>query len=128
MIFKSFSHNAVHALFICRAVISMTYYGITYNVGRIGGNIYLNFLLSILVEFLGYSSCLVLSEKLGRRFVHCGCLIITGMACIGTIFTTLYASESMIPLILCCVLIHEIIYLKCLSTRHTRDINSILFS
>ncbi|KAJ8301816.1 hypothetical protein KUTeg_020803, partial [Tegillarca granosa] len=72
----------------------MTYYGITYNVGSLGDNIYLNFLLSILVEFFGYSSCLIFSEKLGRRFVHCGSLLIAGAACIATIFTTLYANSK----------------------------------
>ncbi|KAJ8315473.1 hypothetical protein KUTeg_007623, partial [Tegillarca granosa] len=79
--------------FLTLLVVSMSYYGITYNVGRIGGSVYLNFFLSVIVEFLGYLSCIFLCEKLGRKLVHCGGLLIGGLACIATIFTTLYANQ-----------------------------------
>ncbi|KAJ8315471.1 hypothetical protein KUTeg_007621 [Tegillarca granosa] len=82
--------------FLTLLVVSMSYYGITYNVGRIGGSVYLNFFLSVIVEFLGYLSCIFLCEKLGRKLVHCGGLLIGGLACIATIFTTLYANHYMV--------------------------------
>lgn len=71
----------------------MTYYGISYDVGNIGGNVYLNFLLSVIAEAFGYAACLVLSERFGRKAVHAGGLLVAGVACIATIFTTLYIKQ-----------------------------------
>ncbi|KAJ8314949.1 LOW QUALITY PROTEIN: hypothetical protein KUTeg_007099 [Tegillarca granosa] len=53
-------------------VCAVTYYGITYNVGRIGGSVYVNYLISVIVEAIGYSSVLFLSNYFGRKKVHCG--------------------------------------------------------
>ncbi|KAJ8303091.1 hypothetical protein KUTeg_019487 [Tegillarca granosa] len=74
----------------------MAYYGLTYNTGTIGGNIYINFFFSVLVECIGYSSCLILSSKLGRKITHCGSLILAGIGCLLTIFTVLFAGEDYI--------------------------------
>ncbi|KAJ8303520.1 hypothetical protein KUTeg_019916 [Tegillarca granosa] len=77
-----------------RFATGMAYYGLTYNTGTIGGNIYINFFFSVLVECIGYSSCLILSSKLGRKITHCGSLILAGVGCLLTIFTVLFAGEG----------------------------------
>ncbi|KAJ8314779.1 hypothetical protein KUTeg_006929 [Tegillarca granosa] len=77
------------------AVISMTYFGLTLSVGSLGGDIYINFLLSSFVELAGYISCLLLMDRIGRKRVHCGNLMIGGISCLLTIFPTLYAGASL---------------------------------
>lgn len=73
--------------------VAVTYYGITYNVGRIGGSVYVNYLISIIVEAIGYSSVLFLSNYFGRKKVHCGSFLIAGCACLASI-VTLYLDQS----------------------------------
>ncbi|XP_021364575.1 organic cation transporter protein-like isoform X2 [Mizuhopecten yessoensis] len=75
--------------------ISLSYYGLILNAGRIGGNIYLNFLVSAIVEALGYSSCLVINDRFGRKIMNCGSLVLTGVACLSTILTTQLGGESL---------------------------------
>ena len=46
--------------------MTMVYYGLSLNVGNIGGNIYLNNFLSTLAELLGYCVALAGLDRLGR--------------------------------------------------------------
>ena len=75
-------------------VVSMVYYGLSLNTGNLGGDFYLNFFLSGIVEIPAYILCLLLLERTGRKSFHAFCMIFGGLACISTIFTTLYADES----------------------------------
>ncbi|KAJ8303494.1 hypothetical protein KUTeg_019890 [Tegillarca granosa] len=76
---EKLTSDFIHIAMSDMCVITMSYYGISYDVGNIDGNVYLNFLLSVIAEALGYAACLVLSEKLGRKYVHAGGLIIAGI-------------------------------------------------
>ncbi|ESO85014.1 hypothetical protein LOTGIDRAFT_131176 [Lottia gigantea] len=76
------------------AVVSMIYYGLGLNVGNLGGNIYLNFTVASLVEFLGYFSNILLLDRIGRKAFHCSSMILGGVACLCTIFTVLYGDKS----------------------------------
>lgn len=73
--------------------VAVTYYGITYNVGRIGGSVYVNYLISVIMEATGYTSVLFLSNYFGRKKVHCGSFLIAGCACLASI-VTLYIDQS----------------------------------
>lgn len=88
------SNNYIFRLSSCfRLIIAMGYFGLTLNTGRLGGDVYLNFLATIIVEVLGYGICLLLMDRIGRRPVLCGSMLLGGVACICTIFTTLYADK-----------------------------------
>ena len=76
-----------------RLVITLGYYGLSLNVGRIGGNVYINFFSSIVVEIVGYSACLLLMDRIGRKLLLCGSMTLGGVACLLTIFTSLYADK-----------------------------------
>ncbi|XP_046553875.1 organic cation transporter protein-like [Haliotis rubra] len=76
-------------------VVSMVYYGLSLNTDNLGaGSLHLNFLLVGLVEFPAYALSILLVNRLGRKFIHCAMMIIGGGSCILTIFTILYADQS----------------------------------
>ena len=72
----------------------MSYYGSVLNIGNLGGDLYLNFTLMVIVEFPAKISAVYLLDKIGRKKLHIGFMIIGGAACIGTIFPILYKSDS----------------------------------
>ncbi|XP_069673393.1 organic cation transporter protein isoform X2 [Periplaneta americana] len=63
---------------------SGTYYGLSWNTSNLGGNDYLNFLLSGAVEIPGYSFLLLTLNRWGRKAVLCGCMIVGGVALLLT--------------------------------------------
>lgn len=71
----------------------MVYYGLSLNSGNLAGDFYLNFFLTGLVEFPAYTLCLVLLDRVGRKKLHCACMVLGGLACISTIFTVLYIEK-----------------------------------
>ncbi|XP_069108125.1 organic cation transporter protein-like [Argopecten irradians] len=79
-------------------VVVMGYYGLSLNTGNLGGDFYVNFMVSGLVEFPAYTLCLILLDRVGRRLLHATCMISGGIACIITIFPMLYADESLEPI------------------------------
>lgn len=68
------------------------YYGLTMNVGSLGGNLYENFSLLVLVELLGYSVIYFLN-KTGRKSVHLLAIFGCGAASIGSILLILFAEN-----------------------------------
>lgn len=80
-------------IFINWCVVSMVYYGLSLNSGSLAGDFYLNFFLTGLVEFPAYTLCLVLLDRVGRKKLHCACMVLGGLACICTIFTVLYIEK-----------------------------------
>ncbi|XP_060072913.1 organic cation transporter protein-like [Ylistrum balloti] len=85
-------------IFFNWAVVSMVYYGFSLNTGNLGGDFYLNFLLSGLVEFPAYTLCLLLLDRVGRRLLHASCMIVGGVACIITLFPMIFADQSLQPI------------------------------
>ncbi|GFG37619.1 hypothetical protein Cfor_12698, partial [Coptotermes formosanus] len=65
-------------------VNSGTYYGLSWNTSNLGGNDYLNFLLSGAVEYPGYGFLLLALNRWGRRAVLCACMIVGGVALLLT--------------------------------------------
>ena len=92
-----FSWRNKTKIFICipyRMVVSMVYYGLSLNTGNLGGDFYLNFTLSGLVEFPAYTLCLLLLDRIGRKFLHFIVMVLGGLACISTVFTTIFGGEG----------------------------------
>ncbi|XP_067674796.1 organic cation transporter protein-like [Haliotis asinina] len=76
------------------AVCSLVYYGLTLNVTNLSGNVIINFVLSGLVEAVGYLLTLFLLNRLGRKRLHCMFLLGGGLACLASIFPVLYADDE----------------------------------
>jgi OCT family organic cation transporter-like MFS transporter 4/5 len=85
-------------LFFLWFVNSGTYYGLSLGASNLGGNPYINFLISAAVEIPAYACNLVLlnNPKVGRRLALCGFMLIAGLALTITIFVP----RNMTPLLI----------------------------
>ena len=63
------------------------------NVAKFGGNIFVNFAISSLAEIVGLLVCVMLVDRLGRKYLFCSSMILSGITCICTIFTSLYGDD-----------------------------------
>ncbi|KAK6170807.1 hypothetical protein SNE40_019111 [Patella caerulea] len=77
-------------------VVAMTYYGLSMNTDNLGaGSLFLNFFIAGLMDFPAVTICLILLDRIGRKKLHCGFMIIGGVSCVCTIFTILYLSKEL---------------------------------
>jgi len=73
----------------------MGYYGLSLNSGNIGGNIYVNFVLSGGIEFVATAVCLI-CNKVGRKGPHIFAMFVGGLACLATVLVSLFAKSEYI--------------------------------
>ncbi|XP_046393817.1 organic cation transporter protein-like [Ischnura elegans] len=66
-------------------VISGSYYGLSWNTSNLGGNDYLNFIISGVVEIPGYTFALLTLNRWGRKLPLCGSMLIGGLALLLTL-------------------------------------------
>ncbi|XP_045198044.2 organic cation transporter protein-like [Mercenaria mercenaria] len=74
-------------------VVAMVYYGLSLNAANLGADVYLNFLLLSLCEFPACVLCILLFNRIGRKKLHFLFMITGGIACIGTLFTTVFGKD-----------------------------------
>ncbi|XP_055315841.1 organic cation transporter protein [Sitodiplosis mosellana] len=72
-------------IFLDWFVNSATYYGLSWNTSNLGGNDYVNFVISGAVEFPAYTFLLLTLNRWGRRNILCGCMLVAGIALLTTI-------------------------------------------
>ncbi|KAL4222696.1 hypothetical protein ACF0H5_018737 [Mactra antiquata] len=75
-------------------VVCITYYGLAFNSADLYGDIYLNFFLQCLMDLPATTMVLLVIDRSGRKALLCGCMFISGIGCLSTIFTILYAGEE----------------------------------
>lgn len=63
---------------------SITYYGLSWNTSNLGGNDYLNFVVSGAVEFPAYTFLIFTLNKWGRKHILCGCMVTAGISLLLT--------------------------------------------
>ncbi|XP_023225876.1 organic cation transporter protein-like isoform X2 [Centruroides sculpturatus] len=75
------------ALILCLNwfVVSFVFYGISLHTNSLGGNTFLNFFISGIVEFPAYFACIFIVKYLGRRLPLTISMVGGGLACILTI-------------------------------------------
>ncbi|KAK3600490.1 hypothetical protein CHS0354_007870 [Potamilus streckersoni] len=76
-----------------RLTVSMMYYGLSLNVGNLGGDIYINFAYSIVMEFAAYTISIPAMSWLGRKKFHCLSMLVGGLALLATIFPSVFADK-----------------------------------
>ncbi|KAI8492307.1 hypothetical protein Bbelb_297600 [Branchiostoma belcheri] len=77
-------------------VISLVYYGLSLNTSNLGGDDYLNFFISGVVEIPAYISSVYIADWFGRPKTHAAYMIIGAVGCIICPFLTApYLPESL---------------------------------
>ncbi|ODM97376.1 Organic cation transporter protein [Orchesella cincta] len=66
-------------IFLSWFVNSGVYYGLALNSANLGGNDYVNFILSGAVEVPAYALLLLTLNRFGRKRVLCGCMLLAGI-------------------------------------------------
>ncbi|XP_048736781.1 organic cation transporter protein-like [Ostrea edulis] len=74
-------------------VISFIYYGLTLNMGKLAGNLYINFAVAVLVEALGYLLCFLMN-KTGRKPMHLVVMFGSGFGCLLSILPAFFLDSS----------------------------------
>ncbi|XP_026672740.1 organic cation transporter protein-like [Ceratina calcarata] len=73
-------------------VNSGTYYGLSWHVSNLGGNDYVNFVISGLVEIPAYTFLIFTLNRWGRKLILCGCMLISGIAMLAILLVPADAS------------------------------------
>ena len=74
--------------------MSFVYYGLILNTEHLSGNFFLNFFFGALVELPGYTICIVLLNRVGRKKLYIAFMVIGGIAGILSVLPNIYASEG----------------------------------
>jgi len=75
-------------------VNSLVYYGLSLNSGALAGDDYVNNTLNGLVEFPAYILLSFTMDRLGRKPLLSGCLLVGGLACLGSTTVLQFAGDS----------------------------------
>jgi len=75
-------------------VNSLVYYGLSLNAGELAGTPFLNNTLNGLVEFGAFFVIVLTMDRLGRRYLLCGCLLLGGFGCLASTVTKHYATTD----------------------------------
>ncbi|XP_074662115.1 organic cation transporter protein-like [Tubulanus polymorphus] len=80
-------------------VISGSYYGLTLNSGTRKGNVYINLLISGVVEAPAYVIVILTLNRFGRKKVHCFSMLMAGASLLSTMFIGIFSQTDMYWLI-----------------------------
>ncbi|GFS14262.1 organic cation transporter protein [Elysia marginata] len=81
-------------IFVNWFVVVMVYYGLTLNVGSLGGSIYLNFFLSGAVETFANIVTIWALPRMGRKKFHCFSMILGGVANVSFLIPVLVGKSN----------------------------------
>ncbi|XP_076466870.1 organic cation transporter protein-like [Babylonia areolata] len=81
-------------LILAWMVNSLTYYGLSWGAGNLHGDLYVNFFLMGLVELLALVLCILLLDRVGRRPLNCGLMLVAGVTCTATLLPIHFAPPS----------------------------------
>ncbi|XP_071543054.1 organic cation transporter protein-like isoform X4 [Panulirus ornatus] len=68
-------------MFYCWAVCTLVYYGLSSNSGNLGGNIFINFIATMLIEIPSYVFSYLVLDRMGRKGTLSFVLLLGGVAC-----------------------------------------------
>ena len=75
-------------------VNTLVYFGLSYNVAALSGNLYVNNVINGAVELVAYLMCIALLDILGRRFLLSGLMITGGAVCIISMVLREFATDD----------------------------------
>lgn len=77
-------------------VVCMAYYGLALNSGDLGGDLFMNFFLQSFMDIPANVIIILLLDRIGRKPLQVGSMIIGGAALMSTIFTIIYGGKGKI--------------------------------
>lgn len=80
-------------------VVSLVYYGLSLNTGALGGDIYVSFIISSVIEMPAHLYVLFALDWFGRKPNLCGSLILGGISCIVSVFIPLGAWRTTVVML-----------------------------
>ena len=72
----------------------MAYYGLALNSGDLAGDMFLNFFLQSVMDIPASLIIILLLDKVGRKPLQVGSMVIGGVALMSTIFTVIYGGSG----------------------------------
>ena len=75
-------------------VNTLVYYGLSFNVDSLAGNLYVNNVINGAVELLAYIMCIALLDRLGRKLMLGGLMIGGGAICIASMLLTEFGLDE----------------------------------
>ncbi|XP_052711905.1 uncharacterized protein LOC128186180 isoform X4 [Crassostrea angulata] len=75
-------------------VVSLVFFGLSWNVSNLGDDVFLNFYLTSIAQIVGFLLCIPLLNGVGRKPVYVGSLFMGGVALLLTIFPVKYGSSG----------------------------------
>lgn len=72
----------------------MAYYGLALNSGDLAGDLFLNFFLQSFMDIPGNLIVVLLLDRIGRKPLQAGSMLIGGVALMSTIFTSIYGGKG----------------------------------
>ena len=75
----------------------MAYYGLALNSGDLAGDMFLNFFLQTFMDIPANLIVILLLDKLGRKPLLVGSMVIGGISLMATIFTIIYGGSGKSP-------------------------------
>lgn len=103
------NHN--NSYFYCRLSCAFCYYALSYGVGQLAGNIFLNNFIMCIVEGLAYVACYVISWW-GRKWPAVGSYMLAGVSLLLSLLVKLYIPGEC-SLRLCVLLIWHLVIYAC---------------
>lgn len=72
----------------------MLYYGLTLNITNLSGNIYQNFAINIVFELIAYICPFFMLDRLGRKPVYCGSMLLAGAVCVLSVLPVMLGAPG----------------------------------
>lgn len=72
----------------------MVYFGLSYGVDVLPGNLYLNNAIGGLIEIVAAVLCMIYLDRVGRKWITAGCMIIGGTALLASMLINEYAEKD----------------------------------
>lgn len=70
------------------------------NIGKLGGNLYINFMVVVVMEFLGNLFCLLM-DKIGCKVMYLFLMFLIGVVCFFFVIFVLFGNECKNCILFC---------------------------
>ncbi|WAR09452.1 ORCT-like protein, partial [Mya arenaria] len=105
-------------VFVNWTIVAMTYFGLALNSDNLAGNLYLNFGLSAAVEIPAYFLVIYLVDRIGRRWLFTGSMLVGGLACASTVLAIEYEPGGGDAIVVALAMLGKLFITAAYSTAH----------